>query len=154
MPFALRAFFLSVILLLAGAAAQAQGVNKCTINGKVVYQSEPCPAGGASGTVRVDRAPTPEEVERARAIADKDRQRMGALNDTRPATPAAPATAAAPKPTDCAALNQKYAEAWGRRNAYTRSGVSVSGAGVGQDRTQEDVERARVAVLRAGCKLE
>jgi hypothetical protein len=153
MPFALRALPLSLILLLACAAAQAQGVNKCTINGKVVYQSEPCPAGGASGTVRVDRAPTAEEVERARAIAVKDRQRMGALNDARPATPAAaPATAAAPKPADCAALNQKYAEAWGRRNAYTRSGVSVSGTT--PDRTQEDIERAKAAVLRAGCKLE
>jgi len=56
--------------LFAAAAAQAQEVHKCTVNGAVTYQSTPCPAGD----VVLPTAPTPSEQEQRQARADQNRQ--------------------------------------------------------------------------------
>ncbi len=60
--------------LFAAAAAQAQDVHKCTINGAVTYQSTPCPAGD----VVLPTTPTPSDQELRQARADQSRQRFEA----------------------------------------------------------------------------
>lgn len=54
---------LSLALLSLGAAAQ---VNKCTVNGKVQYQQEPCPAGAGSASVHVETPPAAPRLPSAR----------------------------------------------------------------------------------------
>ena len=56
------------------AAAQAQDVHKCTINGAVSYQSTPCP----SGDVVLQAPPTPSEQEQRQARSDQYRQQFQA----------------------------------------------------------------------------
>lgn len=143
--------FAAFLACVACAPAFAQGINKCVVNGKTVYQSEPCAAGG-SGTVKVDAGPSADDAKAAQRRAEQERAKMGQVENDRDRSRAAAAVAApaaAPAAANCAALNQRYAEAWGRRNAYIRSGTTG-----GTDRTLQDVEAAKANVLRAGCKLE
>ena len=60
--------------LFAAVAAQAQEVHKCTVNGKVSYQSTPCP----TGDVVLPTAPTPSDQELRQARVDQNRQRYQA----------------------------------------------------------------------------
>ncbi len=69
-----RAIGVMLATLFGAAAAQAQDVHKCTINGAVSYQSTPCP----SGDVVLQAPPTPSEQEQRQARADQSRQRMQA----------------------------------------------------------------------------
>jgi hypothetical protein len=156
MPFSLVArsarLPLAALVLAAAAPAFAQGVTKCVVNGKTVYQSGPCTEGGGS-SVKVDAGPKAEDAQAAQRRAMQDKAQAGMIDADRAASKAAANTSAytapAPSAANCAALNQRYAEAWGRRNAYIRSGSTG-----GTDRTMQDIESAKANVLRAGCKLE
>lgn len=69
-----RAVGAALGVLLGVAAAQAQDVHKCTVNGAVNYQSTPCP----SGDVVLQAPPTPSEQESRQARSDLSRQRAQA----------------------------------------------------------------------------
>ncbi len=65
-----RASGLVLAGLFAAAAAHAQEVHKCTVNGSVTYQAKPCP----SGDVVLPTAPTPTDQDIRQAQADRSRQ--------------------------------------------------------------------------------
>jgi len=79
--------------LMAGAAAQAQEVHKCTGNGQVTYQAKPCPAGDT--LLPSAAAPSEQEVRDARN--DLARQRYHAATG-RVLAPSIRLVAAAPVP--------------------------------------------------------
>jgi hypothetical protein len=69
----------SITLLLLGAAAQAQSVRKCQVDGRFVYQSSPCPveARVASATPQAAAA-EPMAAPKKKTLADLLRERDGA----------------------------------------------------------------------------
>ena len=69
-----RAIGMMLATLFGAAAAQAQDVHKCTINGAVTYQAKPCP----SGDVVLQAPPTPSDQETRQARSDLSRQRFQA----------------------------------------------------------------------------
>ncbi len=69
-----RAARIALAALWSAVGAQAQDVHKCTINGQVVYQAQPC----ASGDVVLPTAPMPSDQERRQASTDLSRQRLQA----------------------------------------------------------------------------
>ena len=69
-----RAIGVALAALFGAAAAQAQDVHKCTINGAVTYQAKPCP----SGDVVLQAPPTPSDQEVREARSDQSRQRFQA----------------------------------------------------------------------------
>jgi hypothetical protein len=59
----------AVVLSLAALAAQAQAVHKCTVDGKVSYSDQPCPANaGAKAVLDVQAAPAadPDAIKAVR----------------------------------------------------------------------------------------
>jgi hypothetical protein len=59
----------AVVLSLAALAAQAQTVHKCTVDGKVSYSDQPCPASaGAKAVLDVQAAPAadPDAIKAVR----------------------------------------------------------------------------------------
>ena len=83
---------LSLIVMLCwapGAHAQAQAINKCTVAGRIVFQSSPCaiearPATGATAAAVASNANLPSEAPKKKTLADVLRERDGAA----PAQPA------------------------------------------------------------------
>jgi hypothetical protein len=151
MPQSARIFAaLAFALLLGTAAESAQTIYRCEVGGKTLYQSEPCPAGGKA--LPVEPGPTTKEIQEAqtRAINEKNRAAVAdaeaATRETR--TKAATANRSRDGAATCAALNKQYADAWGRRNAYMRSGSSMP------DRSLEDVEKIERDLQRAACKID
>lgn len=69
-----RAARIALAALTSAGAAQAQDVHKCTIDGQVRYQAQPCP----SGDVVLQAAPTPSDQEQRQAGVDLSRQRWQA----------------------------------------------------------------------------
>jgi hypothetical protein len=65
------------VLLLVGADATAQSVFRCTVEGKTVYQARPC-AGGRE--LQVEKAPTKQDVEEAKARAEAEKLRAEAVS--------------------------------------------------------------------------
>src|ERR1700756_4824698 len=93
-----RAAGAALAVLLGAAAAQAQDVHKCTVNGAVNYQSTPCP----SGDVVLQAPPTPSDQETRQARSDLSRQRVQAATGwiMRPAyVPPPPPPPPAPAPS-------------------------------------------------------
>jgi len=88
-------------LALAGlscaAAAPAQEVHKCTINGAVSYQPTPCP----QGDVVLQAPPTPSDQEVMQARVDQSRQRFQAATSriARPVRVPPPPPPPPPPPT-------------------------------------------------------
>ncbi|RFP13691.1 MULTISPECIES: DUF4124 domain-containing protein [unclassified Duganella] len=110
---------ISAVLLWAVAlAAHGQGVNKCTVDGKVSYSDLPCPANAASATtLAVPIAPAADPA----AAADLARQRKEAAKlekarhqhedqDARAADKAAQAAVAQRKRCGKLKLNKRWAD--------------------------------------------
>lgn len=77
---------LASLALLLCANAQAQSVRKCRIDGRVVFQSSPCPADARVASV----APPPAAIDAAaqpkkKSLADLLRERDGADRGQPPA---------------------------------------------------------------------
>ena len=143
---------MAIALSFAASKALAQTIYKCTAEGQTVYQSQPCATAGKR--VSLEPGPTPSEIQEAQRRAINDRNRADAadaaasereLKSKAAAKPSGPSRGNA---GDCAALNRKYAEAWGRRNAYIRSGSSMP------EQSLEDIEAAERNLKRAACKVE
>jgi hypothetical protein len=72
----------AAVLCAVSLGAYAQGVNKCTADGKVSYSDVPCPAGVASATtLQVPRAPAADPAA-ARDLARQAKE-AAALEKTR-----------------------------------------------------------------------
>src|SRR5262245_26819217 len=54
-----RTIILVVLAVLAPAGAVAQTMYKCVLDGKTVYQAEPCPKAAKQDTVKPPSAPAP-----------------------------------------------------------------------------------------------
>lgn len=52
-----KALLFAVLGMAAASQAGAQGLFKCTVDGKVTYQSMPCAKGGAPSITRRRRRP-------------------------------------------------------------------------------------------------
>ncbi len=108
----------AVLLCVAALAAHGQGVNKCTVDGKVSYSDMPCPANAASAaTLAVPSAPAADPA----AAGDLARQRKEAAKlekarhqredqDARVADKAAQAAAAQHKRCGKLKLNKQWAD--------------------------------------------
>lgn len=103
-------------LLLYTAAAGAQTVHKCTVDGKVSYSQQPCTAGTAS-VIAVPEAPaadpaTTAELKRMRresAALEKDRHKRE-QSDEREAERAGRAAAARHQKCEKLKLDKKWAD--------------------------------------------
>jgi hypothetical protein len=144
-------------MLLAAAAAHAQDVHKCTVNGAVTYQAQPCP----SGDVVLQAPPTPSDQEVNQARGDLQRQRFQAatgwivpprivrpprLNPRQP--PASPTKAQ----SNCAKLNQDYVEAQDRR-AQLRHPSEVAAHDEMLRKAEADVARIEQLAVAGNCNL-
>ena len=108
----------AVLLWAVALTAHGQGVNKCTVDGKVSYSDMPCPANAASATtLAVPAAPAADPA----AAADLARQRKEAAKlekarhqhedqDARAADKAAQAAAAQHKRCGKLKLNKRWAD--------------------------------------------
>ncbi|WP_445230986.1 DUF4124 domain-containing protein [Duganella rhizosphaerae] len=108
----------AVLLWAVALTAHGQGVNKCTVDGKVSYSDMPCPANAASSTTLA--VPVAPAVDPA-AAADLARQRKEAAKlekarhqhedqDARAADKAAQAAAAQHKRCGKLKLNKRWAD--------------------------------------------
>jgi hypothetical protein len=82
----------SIVLLCGTHGASAQAINKCTIGGRIVYQSSPCaiearpaPATAPAEAVASNANPAAAAAPKKKTLADMLRERDGA-------TPAQPAS--------------------------------------------------------------
>ncbi|MCP2007502.1 DUF4124 domain-containing protein [Duganella violaceipulchra] len=108
----------AVLLCAVVVAAHGQGVNKCTVDGKVSYSDRPCPANAASAaTLAVPSAPAPDpaaadELARQRKEAaklEKSRHQRDD-QDARAADKAAQAAAVQRKRCGKLKLNKRWAD--------------------------------------------
>jgi len=154
------------LLLLAGVLAfgqaGAQSLYKCTVNGKVTYQSMACATGGE--VLPVPPPPTPEQTRAAQLRAEEARQqveqaaararvqREQAARDAAQAKLAQapsqdPAQAGKPpaKP-DCSALRTQREELYGQRNADRRNSNLEA-----MSRTQSAIDALEADYVKGKC---
>ncbi|ARN22862.1 DUF4124 domain-containing protein [Piscinibacter gummiphilus] len=138
------------LVLACQGPASAQEVFKCSVGGKTVYQSAPCPGQGKS--LEIKPGPSEEEVQAAKAEADARKAKLpGTVAPARAPQPMA-AGHAIGKTVDCAKLNKQRGDAYGRRNAGIRGSTSPN-----VDRSMEvmnardDINRIEAQMASAGC---
>lgn len=117
------AFFAVLLALSVSSTVLAQGVFKCTVDGKTVYQASPCNGQGKS--LELARGPNEQQIQEARirAAADKSkafeadaRMQQRAQQQTRRVSQ----NSVGGSRVDCAGLSQRRATAFGRRNGAFR----------------------------------
>lgn len=136
----------------------AQGVFKCTVDGKTVYQAAPCEGQGK--VVELARGPSERDIQEAkkRAAAEKSRSfevdsRVQRRAEERTEQQARNTVLAAN--ADCAGLNNRRASAYGRRNGAMRSSRQDN-----IDRSAEvhqanaDIQSIESLMARAGCSMQ
>ncbi|MYN00917.1 hypothetical protein GTP41_02275 [Pseudoduganella sp. DS3] len=151
----IKAPLIAALWLAAATQAGAQSLFKCTVDGKVTYQSMACAKGGE--TLDVPPPPTAAQVKAAQARAQEDRERMEQLaarnraqreqraKDEETATQ----TAAANKPpakADCDKLRSQRADLYGQRNDNRRAGNL---AAMGE--TQKSIDKLEGDYTKAAC---
>ncbi|ELX08408.1 hypothetical protein Jab_2c04560 [Janthinobacterium sp. HH01] len=108
----------AALLCIAAMAAQAQGVHKCTVDGKVSYSDTPCPSTAASATTLTVPAAPPADPAAAADLARQKKQ-AAALEkarhrredqDDRAAEKAAQAATAQRKKCGKLKLNKQWAD--------------------------------------------
>lgn len=111
-----------VVLWAATAAALAQNLHKCTLDGKVSYSDTPCPAGAQAATLEAPAAPKPDTTT-ARDLKRQQKQ-AGALEkarlrqqerDDRESARAAQAAAVQRRKCEKLKLNKRWADEDARR---------------------------------------
>lgn len=143
---------LALLVLAAGLtpAARAQGVFKCSVGGKTVYQSSPCPTAGKE--LEIKPGPTEEQMKEARTRADAEKARAAATPLVLPSAQDNQRQTVA-RPVDCNSLNKARADAYGRRNATVRASrdtnIDQSSA---VSRYQDDIRRTESQMASSGCK--
>jgi hypothetical protein len=131
--------------------AAAQGVFKCTADGKTVYQSTPCAAQGGK-SVAIQSGPSRERTQEAQRRAEAERFRAASgQTQSQANAPAEPFVKGGP--VDCAKLNKDREYAYGRRNATVRNSRMDNVDNSAQvDRYQSDIQHIESQMARAGCK--
>lgn len=120
------------IMLCAAMAAQAQTVHKCTLDGKVSYSDQPCPAGaGAAAVLDVQASPAadPDAIKAVRQqkkqadSLEKSRLKRQEKDDREDAKAA---QAAAVQRKKCGKL--KLSKQWADEDARSATGAAVEAA--------------------------
>jgi hypothetical protein len=147
-----------VLALAPSPAAWAQGVFKCTVDGKTVYQAAPCEGQGK--VVELSRGPSERDIQEAKKRAAADRSQASAA-DRRVLQRAEERTEQQARNTvlaanaDCAGLNNRRASAYGRRNGAMRASRQDN-----IDRSTEvhqanaDIQSIEALMSRAGCSMQ
>lgn len=154
------------IAVAAACSASAQGVFKCTKDGKTSYQSAPC-EGGAGATVNIAPGPSQKELADAqmKATAEKNRAAEAQARHEQANQPPAPGL----KPglsmrpgvgtVDCSKLASDREQAYGRRNAGLHKGrqstnpVSASSADSTVDQANAQIQSIESRMRAGGCKV-
>lgn len=150
-----KAPLFAALWLAAAFPAGAQSLYKCTVDGKVTYQSMACAKGGEA--LDVPPPPTPAQVKAAQARAQEDRERMEQLTARNRAQRDKRAkeeeeevkTAAANKPpekADCEKLRTRRGELYGQRNDNRRAG-NLDAMG----ETQKSIDKLEGDYTKAAC---
>jgi len=146
---------LFAVLGMAAVSAGAQGLFKCTVDGKVTYQSMACAKGGA--TIDYPPPPTAAQVKAAQARAQEDRERAEDLalrnrearekqaKAEEEATKEAAANARVAK-TSCDSLRSRREELYGQRNENRRNSQLDAMA-----KTQDDIDKLEAQYTKAAC---
>lgn len=113
---------IAVVLWATAMVAYAQGVYKCTVDGKVSYSDAPCPAGARA--VTLDAPPAPKADPAAARDLKRQQKQAGALEkarlkqqerDERESARAAQAAAVQRKKCDKLKLTKRWADEDARR---------------------------------------
>ena len=153
----LRGSFMVPLLfaLAAPSAVWAQGVFKCTVAGKTVYQAEPCEGQGKS--LELTRGPSEQDIQEARKRASADRNRASEA-DARIQQRSAQQTqrvAQAAAKTDCTALNSRRASAYGRRNgAFRATRMDNIDRSADVISANNEIASVEAQMAQAGCSMQ
>jgi len=150
-----KALLFAVLGVAAASQASAQGLFKCTVDGKVTYQSMPCAKGGAA--IDYPPPPTAAQVKAAQARAQEDRERADQLAErnrqAREKKAKEDADAArdvadnklAPKQS-CDSLRTRREELYGQRNENRRNSQLDA-----MSKTQNDIDKLEAEYTKAAC---
>ncbi|MGW8394558.1 hypothetical protein [Pseudoduganella sp. HUAS MS19] len=150
-----KALLFAVLGMAAVSQASAQGLFKCTVDGKVTYQSMPCAKGGEA--LDVPPPPTAAQVKAAQTRAQEDRERADELaarnrearekKSREEAEPARDVADSKPAPKQsCDALRTRRAELYGQRNDNRRNSQLDA-----MSRTQNDIDKLEAEYTKAAC---
>lgn len=150
---AIRFLFSTAFALLACTSASAQGVIKCTVNGKTVYQATPCEAGDGKA-VSIQSGPSEQDVQAARDRANADKAKVHSLQAPPPAQPSAQLPDKfAPRKVDCAQLDKQRGELIGRRNGVMKESRKTNfDESAKVDGYNADIRRIEGQMAQGGCK--
>lgn len=150
-----KALLFAVLGMAAASQAGAQGLFKCTVDGKVTYQSMPCPKIGAA--IDYPPPPTAAQVKAAQTRAQEDRERADELaarnrearekkakEDSEAARDVA-ASKPAPKQS-CDSLRTRREELYGQRNENRRNSQLDA-----MSRTQNDIDKLEAEYTKNAC---
>lgn len=152
MPSTRFMFLMLGCVVLTGAATPAswaQGVFKCAVNGKTVYQAEPCENGKAM-TIR--KGPSAEEIRAAQARANDEKFKSSGNDAARRESQSGFQPVA--EKVSCSSLETRYAEAYGRRNRalHQTRGDNIDRSSE-VSRAEQEISTLVGQINRAGCKM-
>lgn len=150
-----RALVFALLSLAVGQQAAAQGLYKCTVDGKVTYQSMACAKGGE--VLDVPPPPSAAQAKAAQTKAQEERQRVDQLaarnraeREQRVREDEAEAKTAAanapPAKADCAKLRTRREELYGQRNDNRRNSNLDAMA-----ETQKAIDLLEADYTKAAC---
>lgn len=147
-----KALMFAALAMIAASQAGAQGLYKCTADGKVTYQSMPCAKGGEA--LDVPPPPTAAQVKAAQARAQEDAERVKQLAASNRAERARKAREEAEEAageqrvakTDCDKLRTRREELYGQRNDNRRNSQLDAMA-----KTQNDIDKLEAEYTKAAC---
>lgn len=150
-----KALVFAVLTLAAASQAAAQGLYKCKTDGKVTYQSMPCPKGGE--VLDVPPPPSAAQTKAAQERAQEDRARveqLAARNRTLREKQAKEeedeaklaAASKAPAKADCGKLRTRREELYGQRNDNRRNSNLDAMA-----ETQKAIDLLEADYTKAAC---
>lgn len=137
--------------------AAAQGVYRCTVDNRTVYQATPCATEGKS--LRMDSAPDPGDVERARARAEADKAKARALDapppPPRPTGQERRGDDLAKRTVDCEKLTKDRGDAYGQRIGTIRASRSNNLDNTETiNRIDENIRAIERQMRIGGCKID
>ncbi len=151
-PVSARLALASGLMLLLATSAGAQGVFKCTVGGKTVYQATACEGQGKA--VDIPAGPSEQDIQAAKDRANADKTR--AMRSTPPAPPpvAQGGDKLTPRKVDCAKLDQQRQSLIGRRNGTMRESRKTNLDMSAQvDRDNDEIRRLEGMMAGGGCKV-
>lgn len=139
----------AMLAVVATPSAWAQGVFKCAVNGKTVYQAEPCENGTA---LTIRKGPSADEIKAAQTRANDEKFKSAGNDVSRRETQAQFQPVG--EKVNCSSLETRYAEAYGRRNRalhQTRGDNMDRSSEV--RRAEEEISGLVGQINRGGCKM-